>query len=40
LKISNVVPALLLSGVSSRYVVPELLFEQQLRDDVVAADAR
>jgi hypothetical protein len=36
LKIRNVVPKLLLTGVFSRHVVPELLFWQQQRDDVVA----
>jgi hypothetical protein len=37
LKIRDVVPALRLKGVSSRYVVPELLFVQQRRAGVVAA---
>jgi len=40
LKTRNVVPALLRAGVFSRNVVPELLFGQQLRDDVVVAGAR
>jgi hypothetical protein len=31
LKTRNVVPALLLAGVSGRYVVPELLRQQQLQ---------
>jgi hypothetical protein len=37
--VSNVVPALLLTAVSGRYVVPELLLWQQERDDVVVVDA-
>jgi hypothetical protein len=36
LKTSNVVPALLLAGVSGRYVVPELLRQQQQRTGVAA----
>ena len=36
LKTRNVVPALLLAGVSGRYVVPELLLPQQQGADVAA----
>jgi hypothetical protein len=38
LKNRDVVPVLLLSGVSGRYAVPELLLPQQLRNFVVVAD--
>jgi len=38
LKNRNVVPLLLLTGVSGRYAVPALLFPQQRRNFVVVAD--
>jgi hypothetical protein len=40
MKTRNDVPELLLTAVFSRHVVPELLPQQQRRDDVAAPDGR